>query len=226
MADFSVRLSDDDLRSRLGSVIDREGKISRSLDALGPVADRRVVLLDADSGLRARQLEALGARVTALPGRVVAHLPRGLADVVISLWAGFRGDSPETLRQVAEAERVLRPGGRLLVVQDYGRDDVSRLLGEEATDRQAVDGSRRDSWFLLHDFKLRVLHCWWTFDSLEEAHDLLVAGFGQRGTELVVGMRRPRLEYKVAVYHRTLGAPEGSPDEAPDEDRLMSPEAA
>ncbi len=226
MADFSISLGDDDLRSRLGSAIDHEGKIPRALEALGPVSDRRVLLLDADSGLRARQLEALGARVTALPGVVVAHLPRGLADVVISFWAGFRGDSPETLRQVEEVERVLRPGGRLLVVQDYGRDDVSRLLDEEATDRRPVDGSRRDSWFLLHDFQLRVLHCWWTFDSLEQAHDLLVAGFGQRGTEVAVGMRRPRLEYKVAVYHRTLGAPEGSPDEAPDEDPVASAEAA
>ena len=94
MADFSVRLSDDDLRSRLESVIDREEKIPRALEALGPVADRRVVLLDSDSGLRARQLEAVGARVSELPGLSAASLPRGLADAVISCWAGFDGDSP------------------------------------------------------------------------------------------------------------------------------------
>lgn len=216
MADFSIRLSDDTLRSRLGSVIDREDKIPRALDALGQLADRRVVLLDADSGLRARQLEALGAHVTALTGMVVTDLPDGMADVVIALWAGFHGDSPETLGQVAEAERVLRPGGRLLVVQDYGRDDVSRLVDREAADE--TSGTRRESWFLLHDFKLRVLHCWWTFDSLEAAHDVLVSAFGERGTEVAVGMRRPRLEYKVAVYHRTLGAS--------DEAGLTSPEGA
>lgn len=208
MADFSVRLNDDDLRARLESAVDREDKIPRALEALGPIAGRRVVLLDADRGLRARQLEALGARVSTLPGMVAASLPRGLADVVISFWAGFRGDSPETPRQVAEAERVLRPGGRLLVVHDYGRDDVSRLFDDEGRERDQVDWSRRDGWFLLHDFKLRVLHCWWTFDSLEAAHDLLVSAFGQRGTEVAVGMRRPRLEYKVAVYHRAFGEAE------------------
>ena len=219
MADFSVRLSDDDLRSRLESVIDREEKIPRALEALGPVADRRVVLLDSDRGLRARQLEAVGARVSELPGLSAASLPRGLADAVISCWAGFDGDSPETPGQVSEAERVLRPGGRLLVVHDYGRDDVSRLLDDEASEGHQVDQRRRDSWFLLHDFKLRVLHCWWTFESLEAAHDLLVSAFGQRGTEAAVAMRRPRLEYKVAIYHRTFGT-------APEADSVDPPEYA
>ncbi len=205
MADFPIRLSDEDLRSRLEAVIDREDKIPRALEALGPVAGRRVVLLDSDLGLRTRQLEALGARVSALPGLTASSLPRGLTDVVVACWAGFRGESPETIGQVAEAERVLRPGGRLLVVHDYGRDDVSRLFDGEGRERDQVEWSRRDGWFLLHDFKVRVLHCWWTFDSMEMAHDLLVSAFGQRGTEAAVAMRRPRLEYKVAVYHRTLG---------------------
>ena len=101
---------------------------------------------------------------------------------------------------------MLRPGGRLLVVHDYGRDDVSLLLDDEALEREHVEWSRRDGWFLLHDFKVRVLHCWWTFDSLEQAHDVLVAGFGAPGTAVAQRMRRPRLSYKVAIYHRTLGA--------------------
>ncbi len=212
MADFSIPSIADDLRSRLESMIDREGKIPAALEALGPVADRRVVLLDADHGLRARQLEALGARVSALPGLDTSSLPRGLADLVVSFWAGFHGDRPESAGQVAEAERVLHPGGRLLVVHDYGRDDVSRLFDGEAADSARVDPRQRDGWFLTHEFKLRVLHCWWTFDSLEAAHDLLVPAFGQRGTEVAVGMRRPRLEYKVAVYHRIFGEPEAESD--------------
>lgn len=198
----------------MDSVIDREGKIPAALQALGPVADQRVVLLDGDHGLRARQLEALGARVSAVPGMETSSLPRGLADVMISCWGGFRGDSPESIVQVSEAERVLRPGGRLLVVHDYGRDDVSRLFDDEAGGPDQADPRQRDGWFLLHDFKLRVLHCWWTFDSLEAAHDLLVSAFGQRGTEVAVGMRRPRLEYKVAVYHRTFGEPEAESDKS------------
>jgi SAM-dependent methyltransferase len=206
MADLSRSIADPVLRSRLAPIIDREEKIPRALQALGPVSHRRVVLLDNDGGLRAAQLERLGARVSPLPGLDMSALPRGLADVVVTCWAGFEGGSPETERLLADAERVLRPDGprRLLIVHDYGRDDITRLLGDEEMERKHVAWSRRDGWFLLHDFKVRVLHCWWTFDSLEQAHDLLVPAFGKGGTEVVGQMRRPRLEYKVAIYHRTM----------------------
>ncbi len=213
MADFSIRLDDAELQARLEACIDREDKIPRALEALGPVAGRRVVLLDAGRGLRGRQLEALGARVSALLGSSMTALPRGLADVVVSCWAGFEGGSAETERRISEAEVALRPGGRLLIVHDYGRDDVSRLRADEARERDQVAWSRRDGWFLVRDFKVRVLHCWWTFDSLEQAHDLLVPAFGPPGTEVAAGMHRPRLEYKVAVYHRTMGVPSESGSE-------------
>ncbi len=222
MADFSVRVDDAALRARLESVVDREDKIPRALEALGPVAGRRVVLLDADRGLRAGQLEALGARVSPLPGTDMSALPRGLADVVVSCWAGFKGGSPETERLMGESERVLRPGGRLLIVHDYGRDDISRLLEDAEMERQHVEWSRRDGWLRLHEFNFRVLHCWWTFESLEEAHDLLVPAFGANGTEVAAGMRRPRLEYKVAIYHRTMGVDDSAGSDAASADDTIA----
>ena len=206
MADFPLQVSDPAVLVDLERAIDQEAKIPRALEALGPVAGQRVVLLDSDRGIRVRQLEDLGARVSAVPSLSTAGLPRGLADAVISLWAGFRGGSPDTDAQILDAERVLRPGGRLLVVHDYGRDDVSLLMDDDALERERAEWSRRDGWFLLHDFKARVVHCWWTFDSLEQAHDLLVAGFGAPGTAVAQRMRKPRLAYKVAIYHRALGA--------------------
>lgn len=207
MADYPVRVGDPLLRAQLQATIDIEGKIPRALDALGPVHGKHVVLLDADRGVRAAQLEELGAQVTALPSLVTSSLPQDAADVVVSCWAGFRGGAPETEAQVQEAQRVLRPAGRLLLVHDYGRDDVSRLNADDVLEREHVAWSRLDGWFLLHDFKVRVLHCSWTFDSLEVARDLLSHAFGRPGAEVAEGLRRPRLEYKVAVYHRTLGLP-------------------
>ena len=99
-------------------------------------------------------------------------------------------------------ERWLRPGGRLLVVHDYGRDDVSRLFDPRP---EYGDWSRRDGPFLGNGFKIRVVHSWWTFDSIEDTRAFLADAFGQRGADLAASLTRPRLSYNVAVYHRTFG---------------------
>jgi len=205
VADFALKIDDPRLRAEIERAIDQEGKIPRALDALGPVAGRQVVLLDADRGVRAAQLAALGAEVTAVQAATTAELAPQSTEVVVSCWAGFRGGAPDSEQQVADAGRVLRPGGRLLIVHDYGRDDVSGLLDGDPATREELAWSRRDGWFLLNGFKLRVLHCWWTFPSLEEAQDLLQQAYGDTGAAVAQQMRRPRLEYKVAVYHRSFG---------------------
>lgn len=208
--DLPFHIADDQLRARLEAAVDREAKIPRALDALGPVADRDVVLLEAAGGLRAGQLEELGARVQALRDATLGPLADSSADIVAGLWGPFPGDEPQTEQQVSEAERILRPGGKLLVVHDYGRDDLSRLMADEERERRLVDWSRRDGWFLRRQFKVRVLHCWWTFDSIEDARELLAAAFGSPGDAVGAELKRPRIAHKVAVYHRTpVPVPEG-----------------
>ena len=119
------------------------------------------------------------------------------ADAVIGLWSAFRGvDSVET----AEVDRVLRPGGRHLVVHDYGRDDVSRLYGERP---EYGAWSQRTGPFLKGGFRVRVVHCFWEFGSQEATTGFLDAAFGAPGAALAAELRRPRLSWNVAVYHRT-----------------------
>lgn len=202
MADFPIDLADG-LADRLVRVLDVEGKIPRALEALGPVADRDVLLLDGSGGLRAGQLRELGARVEVMaPSESRASaVADASADVLVALWSSFRGVEAA---EMEEAARIVRPGGRLLVVHDYGRDDVSALRGDLP---DYGPWSRRDGPFLRSGFKIRVVHCWWTFESLDDARQFLGEAFGEVGTNVGSGLTRPRLSYNVAVYHRTLGEP-------------------
>jgi hypothetical protein len=51
-----------------------------------------------------------------------------------------------------------------------------------------------------------VIHCWWDFDSLDAATAFLGEAFGEPGIELGETLKRPRLSYKVAIYHRSRPA--------------------
>jgi SAM-dependent methyltransferase len=200
VADLPIDL-ETGLSEHLARILDVEGKIPRAIEALGPVEGRDVVVVDGSAGLRARQLTERGARVTLVDssGPAPFDAPDGSADVVVGLWSAFRGGGSADIEQAA---RLLRPGGRLLAIHDYGRDDVAELRGERP---EYGAWTRRDGPFLGSGFKIRVVHCWWTFASLEEAGTFLDAAFGEAGRRLAGRLTRPRLSYNVAVYHRTLG---------------------
>jgi hypothetical protein len=138
--------------------------------------------------------------VPSLRDAAARALPDGSADTIVSTWAGFRGADPA---EIAEADRLLRPDGRLLVVHDYGRDDVSRLRGDQL---EYGAWTRRDGPFLTSGFRVRVIHCFWTFEDLEAARALASTLFGPAADAVTATLKRPRLSWNVAVYHRTRGA--------------------
>jgi hypothetical protein len=179
--------------------LDRAGKLVATLDALGPVADRDVVVVDAHGGPIVDGLAAAGARLTPVALTQPLRLPveDASVDVVLGLWSAFRGVDPA---ETAEVDRVLRAGGRHLVVHDYGRDDVSRLHGERP---EYGAWSQRTGPFLRGGFRVRVVHCFWEFESPELATAFLGAAFGEVGAAVAASLKRPRLSWNVAVYHRS-----------------------
>jgi hypothetical protein len=212
------------LSRRLEAYVDVEGKLPRTLEALGPIAGREVMVLEADGPWRVRQLVAAGGRVVAVAPRsrvaslrelladevasgaltiaagsaVATGRPAASADVVVSFWSAFRGGSDAEVR---EAERVLRPGGRLLVVHEYARDDLSRLWPAERAG-ELMAWSRRDGWFLRHGFKMRVIHAFWTFPDMATLRGVAAEVSDADAAALLADVRRPRLSWKLVVYHR------------------------
>lgn len=188
------------LAVRLREVVDVEGKLPRALLALGLPAAGDVALLGDPDGWQAERLAAAGIEVRGLslagPSRL--ELPDASLDAIVSLWPGISGVDAAARDEI---DRVLRGSGRLFVVHDYGRDDVSALRPPDALEH--TSWSRRDGP-LLRDggFRIHVVHCIWTFATLEQAGALLAEAFGERGVAVGTALRRPRLSWKVAIYHR------------------------
>jgi hypothetical protein len=158
-----------------------------------------------DDGRRLeRDLVALGSDVRRVEPGAWQITPDGEIEVLIAAFAGFEGAAAPN--DLAAAERVTRPGGRLLVLHDYARDDASKLLHSPTARADRIAWSRADGWFMGNGFKLRVIHCWWTWESIDLARAELEQTFGPDGVAVADAMRRPRLEHKVAIYHRTMGA--------------------
>jgi hypothetical protein len=200
-----------ELSDRLIAAIDADGKIQRAIAALGCVVGADVVVLG-DAPARVAELQEVGARVEVLSlpdeprpvpddglASLLGTLPAASIDVLVGLWTTFVGASPASL---AAADRALRAGGRLLVLQDYGRDDLDDLRGAERT-AELVGWSRRDGWYLKAGFKIHVVHTFWRASDAAEAAQLLEAAFGSAGGSAAASLRRERVAHNVAIYHRT-----------------------
>jgi SAM-dependent methyltransferase len=192
-----------DLAAPLARAFDADGKLPRALEALGPIGGRETLLIGDATGRRLTGLEERPGPLRQI-GELdaAADIEAESLDVVVAAWPSFEGPPADAF---AEAERVLRPGGRELIVLDYGRDDLAALRGEEAL-AEAVTWSRRDGPFLGNGFRIRVIHCWLTFPTVDQAGAFLDAAFGERGQAAAGRLTRPRLSSNVAIYHRTVGA--------------------
>jgi hypothetical protein len=200
VSDLPVSLPHD-LEGAFVGALDRAGKLIAAIDALGPIADRDVLVVDAFGGPIVTGLAEAGGRLTTVAPETPFRLPveDASTDVVVGLWSAFRGVDK---REVADVNRVLRPGGRHLAVHDYGRDDVSRLHAEDERPEYGA-WSQRTGPFLTGGFKVRVVHCFWEFESMEATASFLTTAFGAIGAEVAASLKRPRLSWNVAVYHRS-----------------------
>jgi SAM-dependent methyltransferase len=216
---------DPELHGRLGEVIDPGRKVLAALERITPVSGKRIADVGTGIGhypmLLARRtgrtygIESDPALLEAARQRAgAAHQPNirivegspialPLRDAAVDLvLSGVIDPDDAALPAIAEAMRVLRPGGLLVVIGYYGRDDVAALLEPEVVAHALEATQRRTGWWLRNGFRIKVVHAQLDFGDEETAQELLPRLYGDRGRAYLMGPHRTSLELKLGLYYR------------------------
>ena len=213
------------LHARLGEAIDPDRKVLAALERVVPLSGKRIadvgtgighypMLLarrtgrtygiEADASLREearrRASESHHPNVRIVEGEATALPLRDRAvDVVLT---SLIDPDDGSLPAVREALRVIRPGGRLVAIGHYGRDDVSALLEPEVVERVLESTQRRTGWWLRNGFKIKVVHARLDLGDATTAHELLPRLYGDRGRAYLMGAHRSSLRLNLGLFHR------------------------
>ena len=214
-----------ELHERLGAAIDPDRKVLEALERITPISGRRIADVGTGIGhypmLLARrtgrtygvesdpELLAEARRRAAGSGqpniRIIEgdfpNLPLrdGAVDIVLTARIEPEDASEPSIR---EALRVLRPGGRLIVIGYYGRDDVADLLEPEVVAHAREATQRRSGWWLRNGFKIKVVHARLDLGDSATAHELLPLLYGDRGQAFLMRPHRSSLRLNLGLYHR------------------------
>jgi len=213
-----------ELHARLGEVIDPERKVLAALERIVPLAGKRIADVGTGIGhypmLLARHtgrtygiesdpalLDVARERASAAhqPNlRIVEGGPEALplrdeaVDIVLS---GLIDADDASLPAITEMLRVLRRGGRLVVIGYYGRDQVASLLEPEVVAHALEATHRRSGWWLRHGFKIKVVHTRLDVSDPVIALELLPRLYGDRGRAFLMAPHPASLTLKLGLYH-------------------------
>ncbi|MEX1279724.1 MAG: class I SAM-dependent methyltransferase [Acidimicrobiia bacterium] len=113
-------------------------------------------------------------------------------DAVYATWAYFFPGFWDIRPGLTEAERVTRPGGSIVVVDNLGDDEFCALSSDDI----AADAD----WWAAAGFEVAVVETAFEFDDLADARRLLGWFFGDRGRD---GAAR-RVRFRVGVFSRVV----------------------
>jgi SAM-dependent methyltransferase len=146
--------------------------------------------------LRGRIKSSGLTNVTVLPNSVEAiPLDDASVDIAYATWSCFFGPGSEL--GLSEVERVLRPAGTLLVVQNYGRDELAQAWTPDEAECETWV-----SWFEEQGFACDIVDTVWQFSNPEQAVSVLEFLWGERARTYALQSHKAEYQYKVAIYHR------------------------
>lgn len=212
------------LHARLGEVIDPDRKVLAALERIVPLAGKRIadvgtgighypMLLARHTG-RTYGIESDPALLDVARQRASdAHQPNlriveggpealPLRDEAVDVVLSDLIDADDaSLPAIAEMLRILRRGGRLILMGYYGRDQMAALLDPEVVARARAATQRRSGWWLRNGFKIKVVHSRLDISDPATAAELLPRLYGDRGRAFLLAAHPPSLTLKLGLYH-------------------------
>ncbi len=171
-------------------------RLAAHVYALEPDPAARPILKGRIKSSQLTNMTAVPASVEAIP------LDENCVDVAYATWAYFFGPGSEP--GLKEVKRVVRPGGDIVVVQNYGHDELSRFWAPRESECETWP-----AWFSGHGFTCDVVDTVWRFRTQDEALAVLEFLWGEPARAYVLESGKLEFGYKVAIYH--LRVPEGTP---------------
>jgi ubiquinone/menaquinone biosynthesis C-methylase UbiE len=203
--------------------IDPEQRIPAAMQATAPLEGRKLLDVGAGVGdrtivyarvachvyalepdpkalpiLRGRIKSSGATNVTVVPGGAESiPLEDTSVDVAYATWACFFGPGSEA--GLHEVERVVRSGGDIVVVQNYGHDELAAFWPSSEAECETWP-----PWFEEQGFACQVVDTVWRFQTIDEALAVLEFLWGERARDYVLAQDKVEFGYKVAVYHRRV----------------------
>ncbi len=188
--------------------MDREGKVIRYLNEHLPKGmildvgagngftamqlqqeDRIVVALEPNEGMinHDRNLVWINASATNIP------LHSNSIDAAYATWAFFFPSFHQDKVDIGlkELQRVVKKGGKILIVDNAGDDEFSSLT------TNSIGGCKYDwEYWKNQGFQHHIIHSKFIFDDVDEAQKLLGFYFGEKGHTF----DKTEIEYRIVVY--------------------------
>ncbi len=191
------------------AAMDRQGEVVRFLDAHLPYGGR-VLDVGAGDGFTAERLQSARRSICALEpaallvrrDRPVGWVRGDVAELPFSndafaaayaTWAYFFPSYHDVRPGLAELDRVVQPGGLVVVIDNLGGDEFT-ALAEHPESLSADSEFWKKRGFVLHE-----LESAFEFETLEDARALLGFYFGKHGNQEA----RLTLSYRIGCFVRS-----------------------
>ncbi len=188
------------------AAMDRPGLVIEELDRLLPHSGL-VVDVGAGDGFTAERLTTSHRTVVAVepnggmirPDRplpwtlgLAQELPirTGAADGLYATWAYFFPKAHDVTPGLEEADRVVKPGGPIVIVDNLGGDELTAPAPRDIT-------TDVDFW-LANGFEQSIVDTVFEYDSIEDARLLMGMFFGEAGHDAA----KQTLTFRVGVFSR------------------------